>query len=71
MNESYRDIMRKNLKDYIDREFGSVWNSTLESMKPRQLYRVITSESDITLSRLEAIAAELEVEFLSMFAHRK
>ena len=70
--ETYRDTMRSNLKQFIEEHTGQpMYLANLDCISTRQLYRVIHGQSDITVGRLEDIAKEIGVDFLTLFKPRK
>jgi len=63
---NYSDLLRKNLKNVIESNGGVMYRG-LKSMTSRQLYRIHTGESNVTVGKLNLIADELGIDMMEFF----
>lgn len=62
----YPDRLRKNFKPLIEKQ-GFTFSRDLKSITRRQLYRIHSGQSDVTLGKLQTIADEIGVDLLDFF----
>jgi transcriptional regulator with XRE-family HTH domain len=62
----YPDRVRKNLQPVIESQ-GFTFARDLRSITRRQLYRIRSGQSSVTLEKLQMIADEIGVDLLEFF----
>lgn len=62
----YPDRLRKNFRKQIEAK-GFTFARDLKSITRRQMYRIHSGQSDVTVSKLQSIADEIGVDLLDFF----
>jgi transcriptional regulator with XRE-family HTH domain len=62
----YNDRVRKNLQPVVESK-GFTFARDLQSITRRQLYRIRSGQSSVTIQKLQMIADEIGVDLLDFF----